>query len=132
MAPSYKFDLVDVVIIRLNDFGNVGNVGPMNTINIGSVKVTIQLKAIEKVDQSFAMEHPIDVQLMHAPENIQLLSDELHGPQDPQHNINNTLYITPTNDGDASLFRIIPINSEIREFNLDTTPLRTFKSRLEG
>jgi hypothetical protein len=120
------------VIIRLTDFGNVRSVGHMNTINIGSAEVTIQLKAIERVDQYFAMEHPIAVQLMHAPENVQLSSDELHGLQDPQHNINNTLYITLTNDGDAGLFRIIPIDSEICKSNSDTTPFRTFKSRLEG
>jgi hypothetical protein len=69
---------------------------------------------------------------MHALENTQLSSDELHGPQHPQNNINNTFYITPTNDGDAGLSRIIPINNEIHKSNLDTTPLRTFKSRLEG
>jgi hypothetical protein len=49
------FDPIDVVIIGLIDFGNVGNVGHMNTINIAGAKVTIQLEAMERVDQSFAM-----------------------------------------------------------------------------
>jgi hypothetical protein len=115
LAPSYRFDLANVVIIRLTDFGNVKSVGHMNTINIGSAEVTIQLKAIERVDQYFAMEHPIDVQLMHAPKNVQLSSDELHGPQDPQHNINNTLYITLTNDGDAGLFRILHLLGHLNQ-----------------
>jgi hypothetical protein len=34
--------IVDVVITGLIDFGNVGNVGHTNTINIGGVKVTIE------------------------------------------------------------------------------------------
>jgi len=42
--------IVDVVISGLNDFGNVGNVGHTNTINIGGIEVTIKPKAIERVD----------------------------------------------------------------------------------
>jgi hypothetical protein len=49
------FDPIDVVIIGLTNFGSVGNVGHMNTIKIEVAKVTIQLEAMEKVDQSFAM-----------------------------------------------------------------------------
>jgi hypothetical protein len=88
LVLSYRFDRVDVVIIRLTDFGSVGNVGHMNTINIETAEVTIQLKAIENVDQSFAMEHPIDVQLMHAPKNVQPSSDMAH-------KTHNTTSITP-------------------------------------
>jgi hypothetical protein len=73
--------IVDVVISGLNDFGNVGNVGHTNTINIGGVEVTIKPKAIEKVDWSLTLEHPNDVPLMHALEYPQVSSEELHGPQ---------------------------------------------------
>jgi hypothetical protein len=121
-----KSQKANVVIIGLIDFGSVENVGHINTINIGGVDVTIKLEAIEIVDQSLAMEHPINVPLMHALENLQVSSDELHGPQHPQHNINNTLYTTPTIDGDASLFKIIPIKNKVLEFDMDTTPFMTY------
>jgi hypothetical protein len=61
-GPNFKpSQEANVVITRLTDFGNVGNVGHINTINIGGVEVTIEPEAIEKIDQSFAMEHPINV-----------------------------------------------------------------------
>jgi len=59
---------------------------------------------------------------VHAPKNPQISNNELHGQQHPQHNINNTFY-TPTNDGDASLSRIIPINIWTLELNFDIAPL---------
>jgi len=58
------------VITGLIDFGNVGNVGHTNTINIRGVEVTTEPKAIEREDQFLAMEQPIDVPLMHALENF--------------------------------------------------------------
>ncbi len=99
------------MITKLINFGSVGNVGHMNTIDIGGVEVTIEPQAIKRVDQFLAMEHPSNVSLLHALENIQVLSDELHGPQHPQRNIKNTLYTTSTSDGDVGLFRIILIES---------------------
>ncbi len=101
----------DVVITKLTDFGPIGNVGHMNTIKTKGVEVTIKPKAIERMDQPLAMEYPINVPLMHALKNLQVASDELYGPQHPPHNINNTLYTTPTIDGDVGLSRIIPIES---------------------
>jgi hypothetical protein len=105
------FQKSDVLITRSIDFGPIGNVGHMNTINTSDVEVTIKPEAIEIVDQPLAMEHPINVPLMHAPENLQVSSDELYGPQHPPHNINNTLYTTPTIDGDVGMYGIIPIES---------------------
>jgi hypothetical protein len=117
------------VITRLIDFGSVGNVGHINTINIRVAKVTIKPQAIKRVDQSLAMEHPNDVPLMHAPKNPQVSNDELCGPQHPQHNINNMFYTTPTNDGDIGMSRIIPIESQARKSNLDITPFKTYLDR---
>ncbi len=51
------------MITRLTNFGNVGNVGHINTINIGGVEITIELESIERMDQSLAMEHPINIHL---------------------------------------------------------------------
>jgi hypothetical protein len=80
-GPNFKpSQEVDVVITRLIDFGPIGNVGHTNTINTGGVKVIIELEPIEKVDQPLAMEHPINVPLMHASKNLQVSSDELYGP----------------------------------------------------
>jgi hypothetical protein len=110
-AQNVNFLVTKVLITRLITFGSVGNVGHTNTINIGGAEVAIEPQAIKKVDQFLAMEHPNNVPLLHALENIQILSDELHGPQHPQYNINNTLYTTSTNDGDVGLFKIILIES---------------------
>lgn len=110
-AQNANLPIDDVVITRLTNFGSVRNVGHINTINIRVAEVTIEPQAIERVDQSLTMEHPNDVPLMHALNNLQVSNDELCGPQHSQHNINNMLYTTPTNDGDTSLSRIIPIES---------------------
>jgi hypothetical protein len=39
------------------------------------------------------------------------------------------LYTTPTNDGDTSLSKIIPIKSQARESDLDITPFKTYLDR---
>jgi hypothetical protein len=49
-AQNANFPITNVVITRLINFGNVGNVGHMNTIDIGGVEVTIEPQAIKKVD----------------------------------------------------------------------------------
>jgi hypothetical protein len=70
---------------------------------------------------------------VHALENPQISNDELHGQQHPQHNINNTFYTTPTNDGDASLSRIIPIDIWTFKFNFDIALLKhIFRTNIEG
>jgi hypothetical protein len=70
--------IVDVVIIKLNNFGSVGNIGHINGNNIGGAKVTIQLKTTKKVDQFYRRTtHSCTVKCPKKP--------ELHGQQHSQH-----------------------------------------------
>jgi hypothetical protein len=55
-----------------------------------------------------------------------LTFDQTTNLQHPQHNINNMLYTTPTNDGDTCMSRIILTESQARKFDLDITPFKTY------
>jgi hypothetical protein len=80
--------IVDIVIIKLTDFGSVGNVGHTYGNNVGGAKVTIQQKPQNKLTNFYyGTTHPCTI---NAPKNLQISNDELHGQQHSQHLSQNT------------------------------------------
>jgi hypothetical protein len=64
------------MIIKLTNFGTIGNVGHIDGKNIRGVEITIPPKATKIVNQLFAMEPSIHVPLMHALKNLQVSNNE--------------------------------------------------------
>jgi hypothetical protein len=48
------------------------------------------------------------------------------------NNIHNTLHMTPTNDKNVGLSKIIPIDNQSCKSGLGIAPLMTFKSKFKG
>jgi len=120
VAQNANFPIGDVVNTKLTNFGTIENVGHIDGNNIRGVKDTIPLKTIEIIDQSLAIRPPIHYHCAC-----------------PRKFSNIKWWIvwstTPTNDGDASLSRIIPIDIWTFEFNFDIALLKhIFRTNIKG
>jgi len=114
----------DVMITIQANFCTIGNVGNTDGKNIGGVEITIPPKATKRVNQLLAMEPSIHLPLIHAPKTLQVSNNECHGQQHPQHNIDNTLYTTTTNDKDVGMYRITQHSGCKYEYNI--VPFNTY------